>query len=59
MIETTTETAETVKHSAKRQTAAVVASTTVAVVLGIAANVIIGKLSARVQNKIAPQPESE
>lgn len=59
MIETTTETAEIVKHSAKRQTAAVVASTTAAVVLGIAANVIIGKVSARIQNKIAPTPETD
>lgn len=59
MIETVTETNEIVKPSAKREVVSVVASTTVAVVLGIAANILISKASARIQNKIAPKPETD
>lgn len=51
---------ETVQqHSAKRNMSATVASTVVTVVLGVAANILIGKVSARVHDQIAPNPESE
>lgn len=45
--------------SRKRQFTAVAAATTVNVVLGVAANVLIGKVAAQVSDRINPQPKIE
>jgi phenylpyruvate tautomerase PptA (4-oxalocrotonate tautomerase family) len=52
-----TESVETPKPSAKRQIAATVTSVTVTVALGVAANVLIAKISKKVHDKIAPEEE--
>lgn len=45
--------------SAKREMIATVSAVAVTVVLGLTANVFIGKLSKKVHDSIAPQPETE
>lgn len=55
--QTTTE--ETSAVSAKRNITAVVVSTVVAVALGAGAEFLIGKVSSRVRNSIAPATETE
>jgi NADH:ubiquinone oxidoreductase subunit 4 (subunit M) len=54
-------TEEQVQPSRKREMTAVAAAAAVTVVLGMAANIAIGKLSAQVQNRIASkhQPANE
>lgn len=58
-----TETAEVVTdetvpaNSKKREITAAVASTTVTVVLGLAATALVNNIAGRVRNAIAPQPE--
>jgi len=52
--------AENVAASRKREFTAVAAATTVTVVLGIAANVLIGKVGQKVSDRInPPKPETD
>ncbi len=55
-----TENEETVPAtSKKRQVAATVASTSVTILFGVAANVLISKVATQVHNRIAPKPADE
>jgi len=45
--------------SRKREITAVATATTVTVILGVATNVLIGKISAQVHDRIAPKPKTE
>lgn len=50
---------EETRPSTRRQVTAVVASTSVTVVLGVLANVAIAKVAGRVHNMIVPATENE
>lgn len=50
---------QTPVNSAKREIAATVISTAVAVTLGIVANVYVNKFATRVRDQIAPKTETE
>lgn len=52
MNNTTEKTEEIVQPNSKRLMTATVASTAVAVILGIGANILIGKISTRVHDQI-------
>jgi hypothetical protein len=45
--------------SRKREFTAVAAATTVSVVLGVASNILVGKVAAQVSNRINPPPKTE
>lgn len=45
------------RNSKKREITAAVASTTVTVVLGLAATAVVNNIAGRVKNAIAPEPE--